>query len=498
MIIKKSHSIAVLFLLIASSARLWNLEWNPAWYTDEGTHIEIARHLMQGEIHYLGITDSYLIAARLPLFEYILALWFQFIGISMLSLRTLTSLMGILSTALIYRVVISASGNKRFALFAMGLFAIYPQAVIYSRFGFSYNLLPILILSGLWNVSRYRQTLKLTYLIYASLLLGLGTISDFIAFSFLPPLLIIILKTQWKHTIIALVGFVTPFIIYAFFEFYNQGDIFLYDLTYTLSRTGGIALITQIENVIQNIQVLLTETGWILAGVAGFLWIQPRYFRWVVILFVFIPILILGRTVALYNLSAYYMIPFLPFIAIGVSALLMYGLPQILRLNSLSTSNQNRIILGILTVTFVALGLNLSNDLQNGFVTGTEHFLIDADEAYQIKDVLIDYTNPNDIIIVSPTLAWLFDANVTDYQLASLAQGIDGVFFPADLYPERLTFDIDYAHASYAIVDNLWRDWGAIHMPSVANMLTDIQNWELIFEADTIQIYRNPLNSTNS
>ena len=149
MSIKKTYIIAVIFLLIASFARIWNLEWNPAWYADEGTHIEIARHLMQGKNLYLGISDSYLIAARLPLFEHLLALWFQLLGVGMLSLRLLTSFMGIITIALVYRVVISASGDKKFALFAMGLFAIYPQAVIYSRFGFSYNLLPILILSGL-------------------------------------------------------------------------------------------------------------------------------------------------------------------------------------------------------------------------------------------------------------------------------------------------------------------------------------------------------------
>ena len=71
---KKTYIVATLFLVIASFAHFWNLEISPAWYTDEGTHIEIARHLMQAKIHYLGIIDSFVIVARLPVFEHLLAL----------------------------------------------------------------------------------------------------------------------------------------------------------------------------------------------------------------------------------------------------------------------------------------------------------------------------------------------------------------------------------------------------------------------------------------
>jgi len=488
----KTTTLAVIFLLIASFVRLWNLEWNPAWYADEGTHIEIARHLMQGENYYLGITDSYLIAARLPLFEHLLALWFQFIGVSMLSLRILTALIGILSTALLYHVVASTSGNNRFALMTMGLFAIYPQAVIYSRFGFSYNLLTIFILIGLWTLNRYQQAPKFKYLIATCLIFGLGTISDFVAFSLLPPLLLLIIKIRPKHIVIALIALGAPFTIYALLELHHHPDIFLYDLTYTLSRTGGISLSVQIENIIKNMQVLLTETWWIPVGVIGFIWIQPRHFRWTVALFTLTPVIVIGRTAALYNLSAYYMIPLLPFVAIGISAIINYGLPQVLRTLSLSVVVSRRISIGLFIILFSVSSWHITSDSQYGFKIGIEHFLINADEAYQIQSVLADYAKSEDVIISSPTFAWMVDANVTDYQLSSLSQQINGVFFPADLYPDRLAFEVDYVQADYAIIDTLWRDWGTVHMPTVANMLTAIQQWELILQTDTIQVYHNP------
>ncbi len=426
-----TYAIAVTFLLVASIARLWNLEHNPAWYADEGTHIEIARHLMHGKTQYLGITDSFLIAARLPLFEHILALWFQCVGISMLSLRILTSLMGVVATALIYRLLISASRDKRFAIFAMGLFALYPQSVIYSRFGFSYNMLPIMILSGLWCLNRYQQTHRLKYLMLTSAWFGMATLSDFIAFSFLPPLLLIILFIHAKHVGIAFIALITPFTAYALLELSIHPDIFLYDLTYTLSRTGGLPLSVQLENIMSNLMVLFSETSWIPAGMIGVIWVQPRRFRWIIGLFLFIPIIMMGRTAALYNLSAYYMIPLLPFFTIGISAFLTYGIAKILTDRIVSTSKQNVMLSSLFAIIFTLLSWNLYRDLQNGFNIGIEHFLIPANEAYQIRESLIDYTNSNDLMIMSPTLAWMFEANVTDYQLSSLSQNIDGVFFPA-------------------------------------------------------------------
>ncbi len=494
MVNNKTFAIAIIFLVIASIARLWHLEQNPAWYADEGTHIEIARHLMHGKTQYLGITDSYLIAARLPLFEHILALWFQCLGISMLSLRILTSLMGILSTALIYRLVISVSHDERFAIFTMGLFAIYPQATIYNRFGFSYNLLPILILTGLWCLNRYQRTIKIKYLMLTCAWFGIATLSDFIAFSFLPSLLLLILLIRPKHVSLALIALITPFAVYALLELSIHPDIFLYDLTYTLSRTGGRPLSIQFENIISNVKILLSETWWIPMGILGLLWVQPRRFRLVTLLFVFIPIIMIGRTTALYNLSAYYMIPLLPFFAVGVAAILTYLIPQIMRPLSISASTQQYIVTGIFIFLFSILSWNVSKDIQNGFNIGIEHFLIPADEAYHVQDILIDYTNSESLIIVSPTLAWMFDANITDYQLSSLSQYIDGIFFPAELYPERFAFDVDHTHAKIAIVDNLWRDWGAIHMPSVATMLTTVEGWELILQTNTIQVYHNPSN----
>lgn len=492
MILEKSKQIflIILVLLIASFVRLWHIESSPAWYTDEGTHIEIARQLISGKVQYLGITDSFLIAARLPLFEHLLGLWFQYVGIGMFQLRVLTSLLGIITVALVYRVVRSVSRDSLFASSAMALFAIYPQAVIYSRFGFSYNLLSVLILGGLWYLVRYQKTLRIKDLLAGGFLFGLGTVSDFISFVFLPSVVFIAVFIRPKHVLFVIVGLIMPFALYSVIEISYHPHIFLHDLTYTLSRTGGLPISLQIENLIKNVQMLMTDTWWMPLGIVGCLTIPGRSFRWMVILLLILPIVISGRTIALYNLSSYYMIPFLPFIAIGVTALFLF----VVRVGSevLSLSQQG-VMLSLVTLVVAVLVIQMTVSIRSGFRLGIEHFLIKNDEAYQIQEVLLDYAKPTDVLISSPTLAWMFEASVTDYQLSSLAYRIDSVHFPATLYPDRFAFDTGYENATYAIVDNLWRDWGAVHMPYVLEMLTDIQlKWELIFEVRSLQVYKNP------
>lgn len=487
---KYHHLLLLIFvILVASFVRFWNLESNPAWYTDEGTHIEIARHLINGKTQYLGITESYLIAARLPLFEHLLAFWMRLAGVSMLSLRILTSFCGVLTVALVYRLCRQAASNPRFALYATALFAVYPQAVIYSRFGFSYNLLPLLILLGIYSLIRHYQSKNVKYAAFAGLIFGVGTLSDFIALAFLPSVLLIAIFINRRHIIYIILSIVAPFMVYAVIELFILPDIFLHDLSYTLSRTGGLSLHLQLENLIKNSSVLLTETWWMPMGVFGLLFVRPKSFRVMLVLLMILPIVISGRTVALYNLSAYYMIPFLPFIAIGLAALVTLIERMIRKQSDLMASVVAAALIGML---FILTLTGLIKDIRYGFQIGIEQFLIDAGEAYQIEDYMIDYAKDADLIITAPTLAWMFDAQVTDFQLASLTDGSDGIHFPANLYPERFAYGVNYRQATYATVGNLWRDWGAIHMPVVAAMLHDIQaNWLLVFQTESIKIYQN-------
>ena len=85
------------------------------------------------------------------------------------------------------------------------------------------------------------------------------------------------------------------------------------------------------------------------------------------------------------------------------------------------------------------------------------------------------------------------DANVADYQMATILDGQGTVDLPPDIPLDRFAFDPNYRDAAFVIVDNLWRNWASFHMPPITRMLLDVeQNWPLVFQQGALQVYQNP------
>jgi 4-amino-4-deoxy-L-arabinose transferase-like glycosyltransferase len=143
-----NFALLSLTLILAAYLRLANLSHNPGWYSDEGTHLDIARHLLDGRSQYLAVTQSTLLFAKMPLFDLLLAAVMRVTGSGITVLRGLTGVLGVISVGLLYVVVkhIQRRNDEVLPLLAALMLAIYPQAVLYSRFGFSYNLLVPLVL----------------------------------------------------------------------------------------------------------------------------------------------------------------------------------------------------------------------------------------------------------------------------------------------------------------------------------------------------------------
>jgi hypothetical protein len=60
-----------------------------------------------------------------------------------------------------------------------------------------------------------------------------------------------------------------------------------------------------------------------------------------------------------------------------------------------------------------------------------------------------------------------------------------------------LAFDPDYHHARYVVIDNLWRNWGVVHIPGLSDMVNDVQNmWPQVFALGQFAVYANPASSS--
>src|SRR5690606_33769479 len=186
---------------------------------------------------------SFLLFARLPLFEVMLSGFITFFGSSMATLRGLTAVLGILSVGMLYYVVKRLEkANGLLALSAAFLLAIYPQAVLYSRFGFSYNLLVPLALLTCLGLAEYLRTGRKKHLLLAAGCIGVGLISDLIIGAFIFVLLLIALYKNPKDILWSMPVAVFPFALYAVTMLLTVPAAFIFDLNYTLTRLGGLSL----------------------------------------------------------------------------------------------------------------------------------------------------------------------------------------------------------------------------------------------------------------
>lgn len=501
----------MLILALAAYLRFVNLAVNPGWYTDEATHVDIAQHLLRGEVRYMAINQSTLLFARPPLFHLLLSGVFRLFGDSLPVLRLLTAMLGVLSVGLLYAVVRRIQGERIFALLAAMLLAIYPQAVLYSRFGFSYNLLVPLVLLSLLGLSEYIRNGQRHWLALATLALGIGAISDLMIVTLTPVLLLVVLWARWRDLLWSLPLLALPFGLYAALMLRSVPEAFLFDLGFTTSRLSVLSPLDQLANIAVNYTTLISQDFWMLAGVVGMFLLRPLRLRVVCVLLFFVALIIMGRSAALYSLSFYYMIPLLPFIAIGVAALLRYGMPYLWKLITAGFIESAQVrswpptiglwsgyIAGSLTLLLIVgspfvttLTLTVEN-VRGHYGTAIEPFLINAEDARRAAEFVNARVASTDLVIITPPVGWQIQAQIADFQMSVSYNGEDTPHLPGYTPHERYIFDPTYTRARYVIVDNLWRNWGAVIIPGGLRMLLAVESWPLAFESGSIQVYENP------
>lgn len=516
-------SILLLILRLAAHLRLTNPVATPGWYADEGTHLEIARHLAHGEIRYLAIGQSTLLFAKLPLFDVLLACLFRFTTVGIGPLRILTGLLGIVTVALTYAVVRQISNKRTLALLAALLLAIYPQAWLYSRFGFSYNLLAplvLLIYVGLWIYLKNSKPLALRqrWLALAAGLIGIGGLSDLWMFSMVAPLVVVVAMRHPWDLRWALPLLLVPWALLAGWLLFTAPSAFLFDMAYTYTRLQKGAIEQQISTLAHNYTILTSQEHWMALAIAGMLLMHPNRWQRLTLICFLLPITIIGRNAALYNLNFYYMIPLLPFIAIGVAVLLHQGVPFVwqaaerglvnalsrwswwedrperLALQSqLSRSGALLFTSALLLLPFFVSTLDAMQQVSRTLQTPIDPFLLNPPDAQQIAKFVNTQVTATDVVIASPALAWSINANVADFQMAIAYRGIATAHLPANVPHTRFRFDPSPDLAHFVIVDNLWQNWAVYHVPETPALIAQVEQWPLVAQAGAIRVYCNAM-----
>ena len=508
---------AILFL--AGFLRFANLGSTPGWYSDEGTILNIAQNLLSGRIQSYALKDSTLLIARMPLYPLMASFLFRIFGEGIETLRGLSSALGLLSVGLLYLVVRGNLGRRGapLALLAALMLGIYPSAILYSRIGISYNLLTplvILILGGLYS---YIEGGSRTGMILAAAGVGLGAVSDIMMWSTLVPVLLVISLQRPRDLPLALGLALLPTVSYAAWMLASSADAFLFDLRFTLGRLGAVPLWAQPGLLIFNFASLVTSDPWIAAGVLGLFILEPRRWRLLALALLFLPIIAIGRSTGLAGLRLYYFSPLFPLVALGTASLVFRGAGvshRVLQEGIRSAFNrwgwrgstpraswfrERSLNLGtalglfmILVGPFLVVSIQQIQGVTAELKSPIDWVLIDPAGARRIADDLNERLQGGDVVIASPAFGRLVQGQVAGFQQALAAEALESIDYPQDVPSERFAIGARLGAADYVVIDRIWTNWAAVHMPEMASMMQRLDSWVIVANSGEFTVYQNP------
>ena len=504
-----SSLAAAMIVGLAAFLRLHHLRTVPGWYPDEGSNVAIAASLAQGESAYLAFGHSSFINGHPPLVYFEMALLFRWLGVDILWARVLTAVLSLLTLLLLYTIVHRMCG-RRVALLAAAFYALYPSAVVYNRMAFTYNQLAPLYLLALYGLWRVAEDGRDRWVALAALCTGAALLTDLVAVSLLGFLALALLFIRPRALPWALSMALLPLFVWGGAMWLSAGEFFLRDVAFTLSRTAA-SLPVQVARVIFYRTVLESDL-WLALGGLGLLFQAGHRQRWLTAGLFGFSLLISVRNGPAFGQASYFLIPLFPLAAWGVGVLLARGVPVLApllegawrsglarfrlrprgraRLATLLTALILFLLLLAPPISMVAESVWLDYGLYLARLGDT---LFDPVAADRVADYVNRRTTKEDVVLSSPTIAWLFHAHAADFQMAVAATGQATRHFPADIPLERFRFDPRLEHATYVILDPLWRGWASAQMPQVAEMVREVEEgWVLEARLGEFDIYRRP------
>lgn len=502
----------------------YRLGATPGWDPQEGYNLDIAWNLLHGRLRLFALTSAF--AQHPPLFYLQLALAIRVFGYSIVAVRALAALYAILTCA-----VLLAAGRRMLgagpALWAALVFTVAPITLANTRWGYSYAQLACVGMLCLWAGWRYTEGGERRWLLAAAALAGLAAFSDYVGAAWIVFVALLALRRAWRDAALAAgVGFgilaagLLACLIAA-------PAIFLSDLATTSGRAAGGNPLLQLILLLLNYYHFLTLDPWLLLGVVG-LFLVPAHTRAYLLGAAAVVGLVVLKVRDL-GASIHTAVPLLPILALGAGTALDAGLrrlyawsldwlrPLIPAPSSSSPSRRRpgdqphpalrRQVAALLVFLVVVspLGLATAADavgLSGTLTTRQDDLLATPGDAQAAGRYVLAHARPGDLILASPTLAWMFDApdgssgagiRGADL-LQSIAQaGSQVAFYPAHLPADRWAYDVSPDRARYVVVDDLLRRLAAPgQAPALQPILARVERWPVAFTAGQYTVYERP------
>ncbi|MCL4395838.1 MAG: glycosyltransferase family 39 protein [Chloroflexi bacterium] len=506
------QSALVLLLVLAAYLFFANLAANPGWYSDEGSDLDIARHLLMGRWQYFAISGTPLVAGRVPLFHLLLAAASAFAGLSITTARLVVALANWCCAALLYLAARRMMG-RWVALLAVLAFVVMPSGLLYHRIAFAYNVQALFYVLSWWALWEYSNDRRSRWLAAAALSAACAYMT---ALTGLPLVAVVTLAALWvrpRSLVWCIPLMLAPGLVFLVSLYVSAPTALGQDMALSLGRTSDMVL-AQFFNLVTNYALWLDWTVWVVMGIGGLLLIREPWARILSLAVMFSTLFNVMRAFpGSTDLNFQRYMEVLPFIALGSAQFLERAWCHI-----------RDVVRSDLALVVRRFTPNAHRAIERGLVGATLLLLVVAPLAWTVlwdyylysspesprptkldpvletepgngiavTDYVNSNTRPGDVVLASPQLAWRISANAADFQQALAFEGWPTENYAAGLPRDRFVFDPSFENAKFVIVDNLWRGWASSVMPPLKTYIARVETWPLAMRQGEFDVYRNP------
>ena len=501
-----------LLVALAALLRLLNLADNPGWDGDEGYNWSIATNLAAGHVQRFAL--QYTFVDHPPLFYLlgagIMRVWTH----DLIALRTLSAVCGVATVPALYALA-GRLGSRREGLMAACIYAVWPLAVLQSRWCYTYNLLSLLLVLALWvalppypasennAVSREmvlptahatidaavageasrratRPRSGLVASLTAGLLAGLALATDQEGASVA---LAVCATLWWRDGLrLALPGALAaaiPPALYIGWMLAIRRSAFLFDLRHTAGRVGGGGVLAQIGDLLVRALHLLEFDPLIALGALGLLAL-PRSPQRRILWLQAALLALIALKVRDPSPNVRAAIPLLPLCALGLGALVWRVLAwRSGRDGSRRGMSTVRLLLALLGLLMA--GLSLAG-AAGRFPTAIGFSLPRSTvQAYRLADWINARTSSTDLVLVMPQIAPLFEAHTAELLEAVAQDGQATAFYPAGIDPARFAYDTRLDAARFLVIDDFTRSWIKVYPGERALVARAYRSWRVVY-----------------
>jgi len=487
------HGLAALGLtLLALALRLPRLLETPGWDPDEGYNLEIAWQLLHGRAQAFAVSQSFV--QHPVLFYALLAPLLALAGKELLVARALVAVVGALAVGVLYLAVRSSAGTRAAVLAAVTLAGAH-FVVLHGRLAYTYNLLLLWAALSLWFVTRWEQTRALRWLLGTVIAAALGLLSDQVGLAL--PIFVAARVLPRRRLALGVLGAsVAPAVLAALAMAIVEPGASAQDWAKSLRRvvvetpglSGGPA--TRLALWFVNYLHLLRAEWWLPLAVAGLFCVRDLTGRRRVLTLAGLTAL---PAFALRDLEPFFRtgIPLFVPAAVGIGALLDAGLGLVFR----SVPGRPARVGAAALVIALPLGLELARSAgaaATSFQTRFDWALVTDQRSARETATYVNFqVRTGDVILVSPHVAWLYDARAVDFFQAVAWTGESIAFYPAGLSRARFKFEPSVERARFAAIDPFWRQWVEVSV-ALAQLTARIEQWPEVYRAGEISVRRNP------